>query len=1195
MVHKSVLIISVAAFALLSTIAVACDLVYTPLWDAYHTGTWVDPCSYGWQSTPHIPAYDWGPDISSACSIAVAVCVDCHDYAKWYGSIPYQMCQYPVTEAKWKSPTTSDNGQVCKIRSGWSCGDCFPDCSSSEGKWDASESKCDLCSGPRQTKAADCSNIAGSSYERCESGCGADSACDESRGNGGTDVVVGARCESLGSGETATSTTTCDSNCRCQKSYTGIAVTVGTSGTGSVIVRGGGSSYKGTVSSGSQTFYFSQGEDATFQAVTNSGSTHQNWHGTSSSGASWSCSPTGTSTCPTTMPTPGGVQGSFSIYAQFSQTTPSCSCWWNNVGCGQGGCPSSQMYQTKSCSPSGCSSGGQCVNDCSCTGTCPCWQECQGTIDCSVCGSDYACCDSMAAFGCFNYGYCVGGTTCNYLATDAASCNALSSAGCYWNNNNGQACDAFTGTCQDGVCVHAATPDCTSGSCCDTSTNTFMPYGTLCNSNVATDYGCIDGIGCGKTVGVRNLQQFCTGSSSSCDGAQTWTGYTTVATCNPNTQKCVEDTPTCVADSSCAGTVCVPDGCNGICPAGCSVSQDPDCGCQSGNGCCPTGCLYSTDTDCSYCADTSLHCKDGTPNCGETGTDCGGACSVCTCTESYDSCTYTYPSCKGTMKHTHSDCQVTYDSCNVPDGTSCGSSTCSGSYSTGYSCVSGTCTVTSSQDCTAFGGALYCSGGNIYKEVWGCSAGFCGDSAASDTLTTTCADQCWDPDGLGYTTQNTVTDTNPCSAGQTACPSSTYTDTCVNSTHLTEYYCAGNNYASNRYNCKNIDWGYQCNGGACQASPCTITSVSLTPNCNGGYTSDCDAGDAVSISGTYTGYCTQANFAQIDMISGDGLCKVQYGGGSLIGVNSSITNSNGVFSGTWIIPKLVQSCSAKTVNPTAAALYRGGFPGVGTLLGIMYTPTGSLKFGQSNLNINIITAPQTGSITVNGTAVTTPSTLNWEIGTKYNISANSTVSCGTDCRYVFDSWSDGGAQNHYVTPIADITYTANYRQQYYVNVISSPTTGGIVNTTSGWYDSGKGVGIITTPSENCMMAYWDGVGDGSVSGSNNPIRIIINGPITETVEYDCGTSNNIVFSGVLNYSTKAPVKNSIIKISLTNSTYKFAKKAIGQTDASGLFSLKVLNIPDVMLNSDFDMAIYVVGDIEAVYNCHYSSTTKNCS
>ncbi|MBT4277832.1 alpha/beta hydrolase fold domain-containing protein, partial [Candidatus Falkowbacteria bacterium] len=57
------------------------------------------------------------------------------------------------------------------------------------------------------------------------------------------------------------------------------------------------------------------------------------------------------------------------------------------------------------------------------------------------------------------------------------------------------------------------------------------------------------------------------------------------------------DGPVDAADPDCA-PACIPDGCNSTCPANCTISEDPDCGCQAGNSCCPSGCFTDTDNDC---------------------------------------------------------------------------------------------------------------------------------------------------------------------------------------------------------------------------------------------------------------------------------------------------------------------------------------------------------------------------------------------------------------------------------------------------------------------------------------------------------------------------------------------------------------------------------------------------------------------
>ena len=57
---------------------------------------------------------------------------------------------------------------------------------------------------------------------------------------------------------------------------------------------------------------------------------------------------------------------------------------------------------------------------------------------------------------------------------------------------------------------------------------------------------------------------------------------------------------------------CVTNGtCDGVCPLGCSVAQDPDCGCTTGNSCCGVECDSSSDSDCAA-PSCNLPCDDPT-------------------------------------------------------------------------------------------------------------------------------------------------------------------------------------------------------------------------------------------------------------------------------------------------------------------------------------------------------------------------------------------------------------------------------------------------------------------------------------------------------------------------------------------------------------------------------------------------------
>jgi hypothetical protein len=73
----------------------------------------------------------------------------------------------------------------------------------------------------------------------------------------------------------------------------------------------------------------------------------------------------------------------------------------------------------------------------------------------------------------------------------------------------------------------------------------------------------------------------------------------------------------CDANGQCVGepAVCTPTTplCNGVCPAGCTVAQDPDCGCLSGNSCCGLGCNNASDSDCPAAGNCELDCSCSCP------------------------------------------------------------------------------------------------------------------------------------------------------------------------------------------------------------------------------------------------------------------------------------------------------------------------------------------------------------------------------------------------------------------------------------------------------------------------------------------------------------------------------------------------------------------------------------------------------
>lgn len=134
-----------------------------------------------------------------------------------------------------------------------------------------------------------------------------------------------------------------------------------------------------------------------------------------------------------------------------------------------------------------------------------------------------------------------------------------------------------------------------------------------------------------------------------------------------------------------------------------------------------------------------------------------------------------------------------------------------------YYCSGGSCsyTVTATKDCDNYdicSGICNPSTGDIERN----------DSYViqnSNTCTWTwagvvydCSDTCSDSDGgINLDSKGTVTDEELCSSPtQTSCPVSTYTDYCIDNTHIREYYCSGNDYA---YEDLYVGNGYLCTNG----------------------------------------------------------------------------------------------------------------------------------------------------------------------------------------------------------------------------------------------------------------------------------------------------------------------------------------------------------------------------------------------
>jgi hypothetical protein len=144
-----------------------------------------------------------------------------------------------------------------------------------------------------------------------------------------------------------------------------------------------------------------------------------------------------------------------------------------------------------------------------------------------------------------------------------------------------------------------------------------------------------------------------------------------------------------------------------------------------------------------------------------------------------------------------------------------------------------------------------------------------------------------------------------------------------------------------------------------------------------------------------------------------------------------------------------------------------------------------------------ITSSPTGSgfVSVDDSPITTPQTFTWLMNSQHSVSAQSPVACGSGCQYVWQSWSDAGAQSHQITVQSQsATLTAIFQQQYSLTI--SAGSGGTTNPAPGtsWISAGQDVSISATPSQGYLFNGW--ILDGQNAGNSNPISITMNQPHT---------------------------------------------------------------------------------------------------
>lgn len=136
----------------------------------------------------------------------------------------------------------------------------------------------------------------------------------------------------------------------------------------------------------------------------------------------------------------------------------------------------------------------------------------------------------------------------------------------------------------------------------------------------------------------------------------------------------------------------------------------------------------------------------------------------------------------------------------------------------------------------------------------------------------------------------------------------------------------------------------------------------------------------------------------------------------------------------------------------------------------------------------ITTVPEGLPITVDGAAGVSPQSYTWAPGTQHTVGVASAQ--GTDPRYVFANWSDGGDATHTLTASADQTvFCANFIVEHIVSVSSQG--GGTASMspapTGGYLPERYPFQLNATPLRRSRFLDWGGLGGALWTEGGSPI------------------------------------------------------------------------------------------------------------
>uniref|UniRef100_Q01T07 Bacterial repeat domain-containing protein n=1 Tax=Solibacter usitatus (strain Ellin6076) TaxID=234267 RepID=Q01T07_SOLUE len=214
--------------------------------------------------------------------------------------------------------------------------------------------------------------------------------------------------------------------------------------------------------------------------------------------------------------------------------------------------------------------------------------------------------------------------------------------------------------------------------------------------------------------------------------------------------------------------------------------------------------------------------------------------------------------------------------------------------------------------------------------------------------------------------------------------------------------------------------------------------------------------------------------------------------------NSQCTDYKGHISG---------ACYSNWCSYGADLVFTGAFVGTKSVYmkafgtNEAYQYVGQVVIQLPSISVTVTSAPAGRNLTVDGSACTAPCSFTWISGSSHTIATAGTQAGGAGTQYVFSGWSDGGAASHTFVPSAG-TYTANFTTQYYLTSGASPSAGGAISPSSGWYNAGSAVSVSASANGGYQFSGFSG----GLSGTTTPQTLTMNAPANVTANYSALSS-----------------------------------------------------------------------------------------